>query len=154
MTSDDCLVRYSAEVLFASRAEPACAARPREPADSHALPDLVFVANVGTDDGDHSDYLMPRHHRVLAPSPVVVDHRNITMTDAAVGHLDLDLICTKWPLLVIAPFQHPLGRLRRVRCHAHRAHLLTHTPRPYPVPVEVPSEGASIAGTLRTSKSS
>jgi hypothetical protein len=69
------------------------------PAQSDALADLEFRDFIPF--GRHSpDDLMARHERVLRHAPFIIDHRQIAVTDPAMGHRNLHLIPPQHPRFV------------------------------------------------------
>jgi hypothetical protein len=64
------------------------------PAQTHALTDLKV--NHGTaDSSDCSDDFVPGYERVLCDTPLVIQHAEVTVTDAAVLNIDFDLVGTE-----------------------------------------------------------
>jgi hypothetical protein len=62
-----------------------------------------------SDQSDGPDNLVPRHKRVLAAAPVVVNQVDVAVTDSAVGDGDLGILKAKLDGLVRIRLQEALG---------------------------------------------
>src|SRR5204862_6563139 len=74
---------FLAVLLVAVPAGRALAAGVDEAADAHGVADLP-AADVGAGRAHPPDDLMPRHHRVEGDAPLVPDHVDVRVTDAAI----------------------------------------------------------------------
>ena len=60
------------------------------PPEADTLPDLQ-VRDISPDLANRANHFMPRHEWILRHAPIIIEHANVTMTDAAVLHMDLNL---------------------------------------------------------------
>jgi hypothetical protein len=93
VTSYDRALNLRAKVVIAGEARMAPKTAVSRPTDTDTLPNLEpfgFFAK-----GNYSAHrLMPRNKGIDGYTPLVVEHREIGMTDPTVTHLDLDFLAT------------------------------------------------------------
>jgi hypothetical protein len=68
------------------------------------LPDLQ-VRDIRPDLANRANHLMPRHEWILRHPPIIIEHANVTMTDAAVLHMDLNLTSTQQTWIIFKGFK-------------------------------------------------
>src|SRR5262249_1386827 len=93
VASDNGPLSRGAKALITREAFVAGEATVSEPAESHALADLESLRPF-SQCGNCAGYLMSRHERVIGHAPVVIEHREIRVAEAAMRDLNLDFFRT------------------------------------------------------------
>ncbi len=99
MPRDDGALGPGTEILVSGMAGFAVPAIRRVPTQADRGTDLQ-VLDVVTDTGNLANDLVAAHEWVLRHPPLVLDHAQITVTDAAVEDIDLNLVGEKLPNFV------------------------------------------------------
>lgn len=108
MAADDGLLAAGAQVVIAAHALVAGHATAAEPAQADRVTDLE-VGDVVADLGDGADDFMTRHQWIAAVMPIVVQHGEIGMADAAGDDVDLHLIWFQCARIVLEGGEFALG---------------------------------------------
>src|SRR5881394_3176560 len=93
VASDNGALSIGAEVLIAGKTFVACETAMSGPAEADALSDFEPLRGLAQC-GNCSRYFVSGNERELGHAPFVIEHREVRMADAAMGHLDLDFFRT------------------------------------------------------------
>lgn len=104
MTTDDRPFRCHAEILISRQALWASSAGAREPAETNAISKLQTFRRF-PEGNDFSNHFVARDKRIRRHPPVIIEHREIAVTNPASLHLDLDLLGTERARVVFKRLQ-------------------------------------------------
>ena len=113
VAADHGRLRGRTEVVVAGHALVAVHAGAGEPAEPHRLPG-VQVADVLAHRRDRADDLVAGDERVGRHLPVVVEHAEVAVADAAIAHVDVDLVVAERAQRVLERRQRAAGGGRGV----------------------------------------
>lgn len=106
--ADDGAFRLETEILIAGKALRTFAATAGEPAESHAVADFQALRVVAQRD-DSTDDFVAGDERIRRHAPIVVEHREIAVADAAAFHGDFNLLAAELAGIVSKRLQRLFG---------------------------------------------